>query len=33
MYRGCVGALNLVTRRDFGASDMLLVAQAQPRHA
>lgn len=30
MYRACVSALNLATlkRRDFGASDMLLIAQA-----
>lgn len=28
MYRGCVGALNMATRRDFGASDILLIAQS-----
>lgn len=28
VYRGCVEALNLVTRRDFGASDILLIAQS-----
>lgn len=30
MYRACVSALNLITlkRRDFGASDMLLIAQS-----
>jgi 2-polyprenyl-3-methyl-5-hydroxy-6-metoxy-1,4-benzoquinol methylase len=31
MYRGCVSALNIITlkRHDFGASDMLLIAQAR----
>lgn len=35
MYRACVSALNLVTlkRHDFGASDMLLIAQARPYQA
>lgn len=35
VYRGCVAALNLVTlkRHDFGASDMLLVAQTRPSQA
>lgn len=35
MYRGCVSALNLITlkRHDFGASDMLLIAQARQHHA
>ena len=35
MYRACVSALNLITlkRHDFGASDMLLIAQARPYQA
>lgn len=33
MYRACVSALNLMSlkRRDFGASDMLLIAQSPSR--